>query len=1023
MLITNIPKILYWLLFLIAIHSHSSIGWAGTTIEKNTNSKSNAIATSGQVSTVVSTTPLKSSTSDKALQESIVPGVIIIKLKQGSSELADWIGNDRKTTLSSLRTYTGDGELKPYLTASTLLAINKRYQELTAEITPVGLESNPVTSLRRIGIIRVSSAVDTRRLVRKLMDLPFVEYAEPMPKHTLLFTPNDSNFRSQSYVRRVRAHDAWDSVTTSETAIVAIIDTGLDFDHIDLQNNVFINNGETGNDTQGKDRRTNGIDDDNNGFADDWRGWDFAGTDGSGTKPDNNPSPGNPHGTHVAGIAGMQVNNLHGGVGICNKIRILPVKIGADATFSTSTTNGYEAIAYAASMKASVINCSWGASAYAQAEQEVITTAISLGSVVVAACGNNGNEQAFYPSAYKGVLSVAATSSVDQKATFSNYHTSVGISAPGDNIYSSMPGSQYGFMNGTSMASPVVAGAVAMVRLKYPKLNPEEVRAMIMATADNIDTISGNYGRDWQYKLGAGRVNVLRAVTSPNSYLATVISYTTKDSDGDGYFDAGNTIELTPLIRNILSPLTNARVTFSLTEPSSYVRLSNTSITLGAMQSLTTLRTPSSLSLALSDDIPMDYMISIKVDVLNEDKVISTYFISLPIRPTYRTFSDNNITVTVNSSGNFGFNDFPDNSQGDGFTYKGSSNLLFESGVMIGWKKDGRRGLSNVTRGSTSSQDMSFRPVSPIATKASSLLSKTEAITVFEDNGDADQANVIVTQQFLQDNTPDNTDYVISTYTITNRNNKDIDSMYIALYSDWDIGASGKNNISKYDANRQFYYVYRTNDTSLPYTGMKLLTNQQLNIFMMDNDGNTSENPGVYDGYTNDEKWQTMTSGIGRQVSNATDVSSVIGAGPFKVKRGDSVKVAFSIFAGMNYNQISRTAEKSMERARDILGGLAQSEPIPEDVELIVCGNPIIDFPLQMIVKLPKPSEISIDIWDNLGNKVAEVLKNEIKLQGIHSVTLASSEVLRGLNLSQGCYYARMRTAFGEVAAPFIVVR
>lgn len=1022
MLFTNIPKNLYWLLFVIAIHSHSSISWAGNTIEKKNNSKSNVLAISEQGSTVASTTPLKSTTSDKTLQESIVPGVIIIKLKQGSSELAEWLGSDRKSILPSLKTHIGDSELKPYLSASTLLAINKRYQELTAEITPAGLERNPVVSLRRIGVAQVSSAVDTRRLVRKLMDLPFVEYAEPMPNHSLLFTPNDTNFRSQSYVRRVRAHDAWDSVTTTETALVAIIDTGLDFNHIDLQNNVFINSGETGNDSQGKDKRTNGIDDDNNGFADDWRGWDFAGADGSGSRPDNNPSPGNPHGTHVAGIAGMQVNNLHGGVGICNSIRILPVKIGADASSSTGTANGYEAIAYAASMKALVINCSWGGSASAQAEQEVITTAISLGSVVVAACGNNGEDQAFYPAAYKGVLSVAATGSVDQKATFSNYHTSVGISAPGDNIYSSLPGSQYGFMSGTSMASPVVAGAVAMVRLKYPKLNPEEARAIIMATADNIDSISANFGRDWQFKLGTGRVNVFRAVTSPNSYLATVISYTAKDSDGDGYFDAGNTIELTPVIRNVLSPLTNARVVFSM-ESSSYVSLSNSSSTLGAMPSLTTVTVPSPLILSLSNDVPMDYMINIKVHVLNDDKVISTYFISLPIRPTYRTFSDNNISITVNSSGNFGFNDFPNNTQGDGFTYKGGSNLLFESGVMIGWKKDGRSGLSNVARGTTSTQDMSFRPVIPIATKSSSLLSKTEAVTVFEDNGDGDQANVLVTQQFLQDNRVDNTDYVVSIYTITNRNNKDIDSLYIALYSDWDIGASGKNNISKYDANKQFYYVYRTNDSTLPYTGMKLLTNQPLNIFMMDNDGKTSENPGVYDGYTNDEKWQTMTSGIGRQVSNATDVSSVIGAGPFQVKRGDSVRVAFSIFAGMDYNQISRTAEKSMERAREILGSTAQSERIPEDVELIVCGNPIIDFPRQLIVKLPKPSEISIDIWDNLGNKVAEVLKNEIKLQGIHSVTLASSEVLRGLNLSQGCYYARMRTAFGEVAAPFIVVR
>jgi subtilisin family serine protease len=233
------------------------------------------------------------------------------------------------------------------------------------------------------------------------------------------------NFTSGTPDADIDAPEAWDLETGKSDVVIAVIDTGVDYRHPDLANNIWVNGGEI---------PENGIDDDGNGFIDDSGGWDFF---------DNDPDPMDPdgHGTHVAGIVGAEGNNEKGITGVGWRLRIMALKVGGSAGFfTTSRLTG--AIDYATSMGAQVINASWGGDFFDQAVRDAISRANNGGVLFVAAAGNAGKDidsSPFYPASYdlENIISAAATDQNDQLAHFSNFGvTSVDVGAPGTNILS-----------------------------------------------------------------------------------------------------------------------------------------------------------------------------------------------------------------------------------------------------------------------------------------------------------------------------------------------------------------------------------------------------------------------------------------------------------------------------------------------------------------------------------------------------------------------------------------------------------
>lgn len=352
--------------------------------------------------------------------------------------------------------------------------------------------------LENIYKITIEETTTIDQAVATLSTLKELEYAEKVPYKTYFATPpNDTSYNNtvQWNLFKINAQVAWNFVgnPTPSQAVIAIIDDGLDINHIDLKDNLWINNAELNG--------LPGIDDDNNFIVDDSLGYDFGNFD---TDPNPNDASWH-HGTHVSGIAGAVTNNITGIASIGYNAKLMAVK-GSNSNLFVS--NGFEAIAYAADNGADVINLSWGAPVESITEANTILYAYYIGAVVVSAAGNSNDATVNYPAAYPHVISVSSTTNNDTKAIGTTYGQWVDVSAPGFNIFSTIPGNGYTTLSGTSMASPLVAGLAALMKTYNPLLNPDQIEDCIKNNTDNIDFMNPNY----LGKLGTGRINAFKTM-------------------------------------------------------------------------------------------------------------------------------------------------------------------------------------------------------------------------------------------------------------------------------------------------------------------------------------------------------------------------------------------------------------------------------------------------------------------------------------------------------------------------------
>ena len=346
-------------------------------------------------------------------------------------------------------------------------------------------------------IARLKPGSDTLRSKERLAHHPDVESVELNYRVTAAQIPNDPRFSEQwslhnigqtggTFDADIDAPEAWDLTTGTNRVVVAVIDTGVDYTHEDLRNNMWVNTREIPG---------NGIDDDGNGYVDDVYGYDFFNND-------SDPSDDFGHGTHVAGIIAAGGNNGVGITGVNWSAKIMAVKfIGANGYGYTS--DAVRAIHYATIMGAKVMNNSWGGGGYSQALFDAITEANAAGVLFVAAASNEGINTDFnpvFPAGYDipNVVSVTATDHNDNKPAWANYGTaSVDLGAPGVNILSTVPRGPcaycdttgYSRMSGTSMAAPHVAGVAALV-LSQTNLSPAELKQRLIDSADRLPSLT-----------------------------------------------------------------------------------------------------------------------------------------------------------------------------------------------------------------------------------------------------------------------------------------------------------------------------------------------------------------------------------------------------------------------------------------------------------------------------------------------------------------------------------------------------
>ena len=295
-------------------------------------------------------------------------------------------------------------------------------------------------------------------------------------------------------LEKVGAQQAWQITSGSSRVVVADIDTGVDYNHQDLINNMWRNPGEIAGD---------GIDNDSNGFVDDVVGWDFR-------DKDARPFDDNSHGSHTSGTIAATGGNGIGVSGVAQQASIMGLRFLGGTQGSGTLEDAIKAIDYATENGAQIMSNSWGGGGYSQAMFDAISRANDKGILFVAAAGNSGSDndkKAQYPANYElpNVLTVAATDSADKLASFSCYGLkTVHLAAPGVKILSTTPGDKYASLSGTSMATPHVTGAAVLLKAAYPNMKAKELKEVLMQSVEELISLKGKVST-------GGRLNIAKA--------------------------------------------------------------------------------------------------------------------------------------------------------------------------------------------------------------------------------------------------------------------------------------------------------------------------------------------------------------------------------------------------------------------------------------------------------------------------------------------------------------------------------
>jgi len=730
-----------------------------------------------------------------------------------------------------------------------------------------------------------------------------VEYACGVPAFRLDDTPNDPSFNQQLHLGIVRAEQAWD-VVKGETGdvVIAIVDGGTDWEHEDIAANIWVNDDEIAN---------NGIDDDNNGFIDDIRGWNFA---TNSNDPKGRPSQLGTyqHGTHVSGIAAAVTNNAIGVSGSSWNCTIMPVNIASTSANNDSTLgDSFGGVVYAIDNDADIINASWGftipiesrsaALSVIQMEQDIIDFGLANGSLLVSSAGNDGqsDEQIFaFPANLNGVLSVGNTDNSDRKAFSSNYGTIVGVFAPGGGVLSTFPNNEFGNISGTSMSSPLVAGIAGLVKTLHPDWSPDQVREQVRVTADNIDSKNPNFAG----LLGNGRVNAFRAVTE-SSPAVQVAGVSFSDTGGDGRVDVGEPVDLTVRFTNYLADVSN--VSFNLTSEDANITLVSPNANLATLNTGDTSSV--TFQFSLSNSVKDGYNPRFITNISSGQYSDRDFFEITLNPPQVLDHNTGTVTATITNKGNIGFTGFA-GTPGSGFIFNGT-NFLFEGSFILGI--DANRVSDAIRAGVSSEQDDDFGAISPLILTQGQVSDEFGRV-VLDDAFAENPIGVEISQESFAYQKEPFTDFVIFKYTIKNISGANISNLWAGLFFDWDINPDS-NDHARFDQSKSLGYVLNnaTNPTQIAAT--KVLTPLGATSFRaIDNPSEIYGGTGN-DGFTDFEKWSFLSGGIQTQSLDLTDVSTLTSTGPFTLGADESVEVAFAVIGASSATDLTLNAQLAQQ--------------------------------------------------------------------------------------------------------------
>ncbi len=805
-----------------------------------------------------------------------VPGMVVVKMAPVSS-------HDPRARLSAA-------------SGNALTQLQKICPQ--AQVTPIVSDRGPLRPQARAAahplanIYRVATDdTDVVELINRLQKAAGVVYAEPYyllrPLNT--YVPNDPSASQQNgeqdYLATVRAYKAWAIERGNADIVMGILDTGVAFGHQDLTDNLFINRADP----------INGVDDDQDGYIDNYVGWDMA-------DHDNDPTAdASGHGSLVAGVAAATPNNGVGIAGAGFHTSYMPIKIFRSSNGKFAF--GYEAIAYAADRGCQVINLSWGgANAYSQFGEDIINYAVlERDAVIVAAAGNSGKEEKFYPASYDRVLSVAVTDAQDQVVGQTTYNHWIDMVAPGDRNYSTGNQDRYQYASGSSFAAPLVAGAAALVRARYPHWSAEQVMQQLRLSSDDIYAVGSN--RQYSEKLGRGRLNMARALEPLASPAIRATSFTYTNHAGQHVF-YGDTLALSATFKNYLSA-TDGNVTISLSTESPFVTLLDSVSQLGPLDSLATAQqTTDAFRMHLHEDLPADEVLVFRLGI-SAGAYRDYQYISFPSSPAYANVDNDFLTMVVGSNGDLGYNPTAVGPQG---LQTPDEVLASPLGLMIA---TGPNQVSDNTiesyrlmrRGQDFAQDAQIKFI-PSPTGVRTLRS------VFTDALAAQPVGVAIEQTWLADTSAPGQSTLVGEYRITNTSDQPLNNLRVGMFADWELGTATENRAA-WDAAHRLGYVY--DQLQQRYAGVALLTPHAVNHRAIDRQGLNGNEADTEGEFTDAVKYNFLSTpkSTAGTAGAGNDVAHVVGATVAALEERQAEQVGFALVFGRSLADIQQAVQQA----------------------------------------------------------------------------------------------------------------
>jgi hypothetical protein len=824
------------------------------------------------------------------------------------------------------------------------------------------------SNLKNIYILNTPSIIDPVKFCKSEQSNQFIEWAEPYYLPELLGREDDPYISSQYYLINTKTLEAHQIQQGDTNIVIGIIDTGIDIYHEDLKDNIKYN----------YDDPINGVDDDYDGFVDNFRGWDLG-------ENDNNPHVDGEHnhGVRVSGLASATTNNGIGIVGIGYKTKILPIKISRGSALSAA----YEGVVYAADHGCQILNLSWGSTFPSNLNNEVINYATEYRNcLIVAAAGNDNNDISYYPASYRNVYSIAATDGTDKKwisssTSGSSYGRNIALCAPGLNIFSTYYNNTYNVGNGTSYSSPIVAGAAGLVMAQHPEYSGKQIGELLRVSGDIIDTVTGN---EPYYHLLGKRLNIVKALTSPNEVSVRIINIITEEisEDGNQYID----IQISGT--NYLSQVTNTLI--QLTHNSPYLSTENNTFNTGKLGTLDEFSNEgNTFRFKLDESTPDDYSLFAKF-LFSDGNYTDYQYTTLTINNSAKDFNPNYIKTSATSNGRIGFSDY-NNTNGNGWQYKNYGNILKSGGLAISAKN-----------GNTISVVSSLTPNTEFEVLQKANVYDYEDYTIanakFSVNKENAQLPVTIDYELKGYKNVEMQNTIIYSYKVKNNGTNEISNFRLGMFADFNMYYD--YNYASFNEELNLIETFSLG-SYIMHAAVCLLDENKAVPYAFDFSENGFEGLDITNGFTDDKIWSAMTYGR-TSTKDTADVATFLSSAPFSIMPGESKTVRFALITGENKYVVSNTAEALRDKF------LGMNDHLKNTNTLSVYPN-------------PANNSITINIPENEKPKHYSIFNSN----GIEIISHAkyTKQIIQTNQLYNGIYFIKIKTDKGMHCTKFLINR